>query len=513
MQRDRGGAILQRETSLMLLRPSLSRLSIASVSPICFFGLRFFRTIVLSHLLLPNEVGSAVALMSILSGCEMVLDVGLDRFVIVNDGAHRAQAAAVARQITIVRALVLAAILITFAPELGAVFGAKGLSGSVGWLALVPIIYSFRNWRLVQIQQEYRYGPEAVVTVCGQAAALVAIVPAVELLHDHRAIVVSLISEAAVSTLLSNVLVSRERVTAIDPAMRQRALAFCLPLVVNGVSLMAFKQLDQVVVANLFDLPTLALYSLSLNLALTPTSPLQAICQKLALPFLVRTRGDPGRLHAASALIIAGTNVLAALYAIPLGVLLAKLVPVLYGARYHATEAFCGFAMLVAFLRFCRAGPTIILLHRGSTAQLTLSTLAAASGTLIGLLLGLWFRRLEGIVAGLAIGDLLSLSVLFCLMVRQVSLSVLLKRAGSLMIIVGLVATVICASSDMSAKGRLVLLLGGTFAVAVEGIVVYRQFLHPLVPVFERKRHWVQSFRNICGGRGRPGRHCADADT
>ena len=68
----------------MLLKRRFTRLSLASISPLCFFLLRFLRTVLLSHLLLPNDLGAAVALMSILAGCEIITDVGLDRFVMVS---------------------------------------------------------------------------------------------------------------------------------------------------------------------------------------------------------------------------------------------------------------------------------------------------------------------------------------------------------------------------------------------------------------------------------------------
>ena len=93
--------------------------------------------------------------MSILTACELVTDVGLDRFVMIADRETRAQAVAAARQIAIVRAVILAVMIALFAPELSAAFGARELAGSAAWLGLVPLIVSFKNWRLDQIQQEY----------------------------------------------------------------------------------------------------------------------------------------------------------------------------------------------------------------------------------------------------------------------------------------------------------------------------------------------------------------------
>ena len=58
----------------------------------------------------------------------------------------------------------------------------------------------------------------------------------------------------------------------VDASMRKAVFRWGIPLMINGVGLMAMKQLDQVIVANLFDLKTLALYALVINLAITPTA-------------------------------------------------------------------------------------------------------------------------------------------------------------------------------------------------------------------------------------------------
>ena len=372
----------------MSLRRHISRLSFASISPLCVFSARFLRTVLLSHLLSPNHLGAAVALMSILAGCEMITDVGLDRFVIVTDGRNRAQAVAVARQIAIGRAIVLGVAIAIFSPALARAFGASEQLKGIAWLGLVPLIASFRNWRVVQLVQDYQYGPEAITSVSAQVAAVIMVIPAIAWFHDERALLVSLITEAVVGVALSHVLVQRERVATVDPLVRKAALKWGLPLMINGVGLMALKQLDQVIVANLFDLQTLALYALGLNLAITPTSPLQAIAQKVSFPFLGNLRDSPEASRRGSLLVLLAVACVAAGYALPIGLALDRLVPFLYGRQYQVTEEFCALAMFAAFLRFCRCGPNTILAHHSMTGRLTVGNLVAGVGMMFGLALG-----------------------------------------------------------------------------------------------------------------------------
>src|ERR1700733_7917960 len=416
----------------MSLKLGITRLWIASVSPLCMFSLRFVRTIILSHMLAPNNLGAAIALMTILTGCEMITDVGLDRFVIVNTGKDRAQAVAVAQQIALGRAVFLAGAIAIFSHQLAGLFGASDYLKGVAWLGLVPLIFAFRNWRLIQIQQDYRYGPEALTTVCGQVPGVALVFPAGVWLQDERAFLISLLGEAVVHVTLSNILIRREPVARVDAAMRKAVFRWGLPLMINGVGLMAVKQLDQVFVANLFDLKTLALYALGINLAITPTAPLQAIGQKIGLPFLGNAKASPQAARQAALLAMLVAACTAAAYALPVGLVLDRLVPLLYGHQYQITEAFCALAMFDAFLRFCRGGPNLILLHHGLTSRLTVGNMVAGVGTLIGAGLGYWSGRLEAVMLGVVVGDFVSLVLLLALLSEHLSVARAMLHTGVL---------------------------------------------------------------------------------
>ena len=483
----------------MSLKLGITRLSIASVSPLCMFSLRFVRTIILSHMLAPNNLGAAIALMTILTGCEMITDVGLDRFVIVNAGKDRAQAVAVAQQVALGRAIFLAAAIVLFSPQLAGVFGASEHLKGVAWLGLVPLIFAFRNWRLIQVQQDYRYGPEAVTTVCGQIAGVALVFPAAVWFRDERAILVSLIAEAVVHVALSNVLIRRERVAYVDAAMRKAVFKWGLPLMVNGVGLMAVKQLDQVIVANLFDLRTLALYALGMNLAITPTAPLQAIGQKVGLPFLANAKGSPQMARQAALFAVLAAACTGAAYALPVGLVLDQLVPLLYGRQYQITEAFCALAMVDAFLRFSRGGPNLILLHHGLTSRLTVGNMVAGIGTMIGLGLGYWSGRLEAVMVGLVIGDFISLVLLLALLRQHLSVAKAMLHTGVLTATLGTAAVAIWAGGDLGVAERVLVFVLGGVVIALDVAVVFLQVGRDFMP---RSAQLVT--RNVVPAQSRP---------
>ena len=467
------------ETFQVSLGRYATRLSAASLSPFGEFVLRFMRTMILSHLLAPSEVGTVVMLMSILTGCEVITDIGLDQFVMVSHADARGQVVAAARQISIARAVLLAAAIAVLAPLLAGAFDASEHRSLVAWLGVVPLIRSLKNWRIVQVQRDYRYGAEAVCSLSGHVAAVAVLLPVNALLHDARVMLVSLIAEAAVSVALSNLLVRRERVVSVDPAIRRAALTFGLPLMVNGVGLMVLKQLDQVIVANLFGLPMLALYSLVLNLAIAPTSVLQSVGGKLSLPFLGKQREHAADRAQASLIVLLAAMVAAAFFAVPAGLALDRVAPLVYGPNYQVSAGFAALTMLVAFLRFSRGGPNAVLLSYGQTGRLTAGNMIAAIGMVIGFLLGVATRRLEAVLIGLAIGDALSFVLLVGLLGRFLPLQILLRHAVVLAGAVAITAALLWIEGDAGWQTRIALLAASTATIGIDAVVIYRRIVAP----------------------------------
>ncbi len=451
------------------------RASWASLSPVGVFLLRFLRIVIVSRLLSPADLGAAVALLSILAIAEMVTDVGLDRFVLLAKGGDRAQAAAAARQVALGRAALLACGIAVGAPWLARLFGAGEHAGTIACLGAIPLIAALRNWRVVQLQQDYRYGPEAVASIGGQVAAVLAVVPAALWFGDSRAMLVSLLAEAVANVTLTRLLAPGEKVDRVDPAMRRAALGFGLPLMANGLGLAAMKQFDQVVVAGLFGLEALAHYSLSLNLAIVPTSLLQIIVQKLGLPFLVNADSDPGAARRAPLGCVLGFAALGAVYAVAIALLLDVAVPLIYGERYRADAAFCAVAAFDVFLRLSRGGPNMILLHQGRTRVLMLGNLVAGIGIPLGLLLASHSGRTEGVVAGLAAGDLASLVALLALLRGNLAWRPLARHLAVLAAIVAAAAAVPWALAPPSPGLRLAVAALAAAALALDGLALYRR--------------------------------------
>jgi O-antigen/teichoic acid export membrane protein len=345
----------------------------------------------------------------------------------------------------------------------------------------VPLLASFRNWRIFQVQQEYRYGPEAVTNIGSRLAGVLVLLLACQLVRDARLLVISLVAEAAVAVVLSHLLVPRERVAAVDRSVRREAMRFGLPLMANGLGLAALKQLDQVIVANLFGLASLAEYALALNLAIMPSSILQQIGGRLALPFLLRAGHDAARAARAALIVVLATLAAAAAFAVPVGLLLDRLVPLVYGPHYRPSPAFAALAMLVTFVRFGRGGPNMILLQHGQTGRLTAGNLITGVGLIAGGLLALLWRRREAVLIGLLIGDLLSFLLFTGLLARHLRVGAVLRHGTVLAAAVTLAAAVLWHAGSAGWQARGLALAGSMLLIGLDALVIHRGIVRPFM--------------------------------
>jgi lipopolysaccharide exporter len=459
-------------------RRYLARFSAASVSPVLEFAFRFVRTIILSHVLSPDNVGAAVAMASILASCELITDVGIGQFVLISNAKDPAQPVAVAQQIAMSRSLLLGILIIILAPYLAYFFNAGGETSIIRWLAAVPLIRGLRNWRIVQIQNQYQYGPHAIANITAAMGGAIAVIPAALWFHDARAMPVSLGVEAALYTIFSHLLVPRQRVRVVDPVLRRTALSFGLPLVVNGIGLLIISQLDRLIVANLFGLTILAVYSLSLNVVVAPASVATGVLSALAFPFVRRSSTDPRSLRRASLITSLGFTISGAACAVGIGLCLDWLVPLLYGPNYAVSSGFRALITVIAYLRIIRSAPNLILLVRGKTKHATMGNIAAGFGLLIGFVLASWDHRLEAVLFGLLIGDLVSLIVLLIFVRNFFPILALLEHAAVLLVFsVGIAALGPLIPVDSVIVARGIMLGAAAFVIGLDAAFVYRLYV------------------------------------
>jgi O-antigen/teichoic acid export membrane protein len=469
------------EADLRDLRRYAGVMSGASASPIIQFASRFMRTIILSHVLAPVDLGAAIALVAIVGTCEQLADVGLTQFVMINVGAAGAQAVASARQILIVRGVLISASIMLLAPLIGELFGARDQVASIRWLSIVPLLGAFKNLRTSQIQSEYRYKPEIVANGVASGSALLLVFPAAAWFQDERAMLVSLIAEAALFAVVSHIVLRPERVSAVDPTVRRAALKYGLPLMVSGIGGVLASQADRIIVSNLFGLELLAHYTVAIGLAMVPISVLALVLGKMLVAFTARSRNERTEPRDASLIVAWVPFVLAACYSIAVGALLDLAVPLLYGDRYQVTAELQALVTIMVFLRTSRMGAGAILLGYGQTVEFSSANLMAGLGLAVGFALGITFRRLDAVLFGVMIGDAASLlTMLYCARSHLPMLSA--GRHLALLLLPAVLSSAgTFARSAFELEIRSLIFAIGAAIIGFDVVVVYRRNISTLL--------------------------------
>lgn len=455
------------------------RLSAASIAPLGEFGLRLLRTIVLSQLLSPGEFGVAMALVAVILAAELISDLGLDRYVMVAARDALSRHLAAAHAIGLLRGIAQGLLILALSPFLAALFGAASLWPAFAAAACIPFIRGFSHLGIKQLQREYRFAPEAIVTIVAQLAALAVTFGAALLLSTAWAVLPGFIAEALVMAIGTHIAAGTKFRTDFSRDEVLRCLRYAWPFAANGLALALVMQADRFLVGGFLGPSALGLYAVIMSLSVTPVYAAQRVVGGVLLPLTISLRDGQGGIVAAARLVpwlYAGAGYLAAL---ALAVFLDVLTPLLFGAAYQVPDEIHVLAVLIAFFRFARSGPVCVFLVTGDTKAIMGGTLIAGGGLFVSLLLVANGAGLPGVMAGLIGGEVLSFAISLGLLARHTgvrSIDVVGVFCAACAVI-GIVAAALLLLTPESWGERLMIGSAGLLATGVPAFLVIRRIL------------------------------------
>jgi O-antigen/teichoic acid export membrane protein len=391
-----------------------NRVFVVSLAPIMIYGSRFAGNVILSHLLAPDEFGTAIAISTVLGLGGLITDVALDRFVII-DGSERALSTA--HMLSIANSVLLTLVLLVTAPAAAGLFGVANFVGSFALAAGLSVVGGFAHLGIKQIQRTYNYGPNSVAQVASNLAAIAALFVAATILRNHRAIIIGLTVQTVVYVVLSHVLAPTPYQLNFDKPMLRRALSFGLPLTLNGLGLAVMYQLDRVLVGHWFGVRELAVYAVIFSMSVVPANMIQSVFASPSLSYLLSGRPDHSDRPERYRLLVGFYSILASLYALWMVLALDMLTPLIFGASFTISSQAHVLFTLIACLRLLRGGaPTTLLLASGRTKQLALLNLSSGFGLMIAFACIVIWPRLESMLIGIAIGESISFIIFFTLL-------------------------------------------------------------------------------------------------
>ena len=409
-----------------------------------------------------------MAIAVVIGTASLITDVAIDKFVMVRPDDSRALAAA--HLLAIVRGGLLALALIVCAPLTASFFGVPDSSASFGLVALIPFIRSFAHLKIVQVQRNHEYTPVTLAQLSSQGAALVAALAAAYILRDHRAIIVSFLTESIVYCIASHILARTPYRLWPDRAEFHASLSFGIPLLINGVGLALYSQLDRIIVGHWFGVSALATYAVILNMAIVPITLIHRVFGTMGLAYISSRTTDKSVLPNDYLALVFFWGVIATSYTLFVAITLDVLTPLIFGPHFSVSPLAHMSIMVMAFCQVAKGAAISYLLAAERTARLSFLTLSGGFGLILALVLIHWWPQYEVVLLGAAVGDLFSYALFYIASTAWLGsqrIAILIDTAGALGVLTAIIVT-FGLSPEFTLKARGTVLGLGLLAIIVQ---------------------------------------------
>lgn len=356
------------------------------------------RTILLARLLSPHDFGIAATYLLIVNLIDMLSQMGLERVIVQDrDGNHPALQANV-QALQAVRGMIGALALLAIAWPFALFFDQPDMLGSYLLIAMVPLLGAFLHFDQHRFRRDMNFLPASLMLFIPYAASLAIMVGLSFVIRDHRIMLWAVIGQQAVALVLSHWLARRPYRWHWEAMRMRHIVSFGWPLFLNGILLFAIMNGERMIVGNALGMTELAVFTLMLNLSMTPTLVLASVAQSLFLPQLSRVQDDRKAFEP-----LAHTTMQASL-AMALGVAVAAatigpaLVDLLVGDAYRTGLALFVWLALSQAFRIAKAGCGVVALAKGFSGN----QLAGNLVRIAVLPLGWWWLVQGGSMVGLA---------------------------------------------------------------------------------------------------------------
>lgn len=367
------------------------------------------RSILVARLIGPENFGLAATFLLIVSAFALISDLGIEKYIIHVRKSELASVQASLAFVLLARGLVLGSLIVIGSGWLAALFGQPDLAWMYACAALIPVIEGFRHLDPMRLQRDLIYIPALTVQLGSLIPGVILTVALAVWTEGYIAVVVGSIVTSLLSVVLSHLLSATRYRLECDRTVIAGLLAYGWPLVLNGVLILMGSQSDRVLIGALEGMRDLATYIATGTLTVGLSLFLAKLVGNLSLPVLSAVRDNPGAFAQKSRICGAATLVIISLTLMPMIVLGAPLVSLLFGSDYAAPAALAGFLSIKAAATVLRAWPVAAALSIGSTRDVLLANIIRITGPGAALLAVAQGHGAVGVAAGMAAGELASL--------------------------------------------------------------------------------------------------------
>lgn len=394
--------------------------------------LSLVRNLLLARMLPIEDFGIAATLATTLAVTEMASALGLHQQIVQAKDGDDPRFQAAVQGFHLLRAVVSALTLLAIAHPLAGFLGVPEIAWAYQTLAIIPILGGLCHFDIHRMQRQMSYGPLMLASVLPVALSLALVWPLVAWLGDWRAMLGTMLVQAAAGFVLTHVLAERRYQLVFDRAIMARNLSFGLPLLFDAALIFLVFHGDKLIVGRELGMAALGIFAMGVTLTLTPTLVMSRSAMSFFLPRLsvadrATAEGEARFQHLSRA---AYEVHFAFGSALVLGVMIlgAPFIAIVLGPKFDPLVPLLTLLAVMQGLRVFKGGPAIIALSRAQTGNSAIANLARIALLPVAWVVADRTGRIDLVVAIGILGEFLGFVVASWLVRRRAGLS--LRRMG-----------------------------------------------------------------------------------
>lgn len=351
--------------------------------------IRFFRSLILARILIPEDFGLLGMALTIVAALNAVTALGLDRTIVSHQFDTRAQLKTHLDTIwtaELIRSLVIALLVSASAFPIARFYGQPQLAGIVPMLGLVSLIQGFQNIGLVLLRKEISFAKIFWYELGTNAAGFLITIALALVLRNVWALALGLLVTAVIGVVLSYILHPYRPRPALETNALHRAWNLGKFGLVFAVASFVTNMADNVMVGRLLGSAALGNYSLAYNISSTPIQVLVAALAAVFFPAYAEIKLERPKHPEQAFVKVFGLSLLALMTIASTFFLLGnEIVRLLFGNRWTSAGVVLpvlaliiplrGFTLLATPLLFAVNQPKYLAVGRSLEALVFLAAL------------------------------------------------------------------------------------------------------------------------------------------
>lgn len=368
----------------------------------------FLRNAIFARLLSVQDFGIVATFTLLASFLDLSGQAGLDRMVVQAKDADEPGVQETLHTVQFGLGLLSGLVMLLICVPYASFSGTPDLLPAYALLALIPVFKGLAHLDRVRMQRRGQFGPWAIRQIVPSVGALIAIYPGYLVFKDYRAALVSIFVQQILALASSHFGAVRRYTFEFERSVMIRAVSFGWPMTVNSLLLYFVFNGDRLVIANLFGLEALGLFSAAIMLTLTPINFVARTLQTTLLPVMSRSDLDTDNRQiqynsTVALLIMASLCFVALIFSVG-----DKILVLILGSRFYGATHFLQILAICQAVRLIRAAPALLAMAGGDTKNPLFANIVRAAFIVFSAAAAYKWKNIDILLAIAVIGEVVA---------------------------------------------------------------------------------------------------------